>query len=105
VKQHRCQVAVELGGCLDFAPMDDTAGEWSARHELAKIEEFYAAGGQVDFLDLDGLIRRLMHPENREDRQRCDSIEKAADELVDALRLHQAAHPRTRFWLLSNFHN
>ena len=31
LKEHRYQVAVELGGCLDFAPMDDTAGEWSAR--------------------------------------------------------------------------
>ena len=105
VKEHRYQIAVELGGCLDFAPMDDTAGEWSARHELAKIDKFYAAGGQVDFLDLDGPIRRLMHPENRRDRQRLDSIEKAADELVDALRLHQQAHPKTKFWLLSNFPN
>ena len=104
-KDHRYQIAVELGGCLDFAPMDDRAGEWSARHELAKVEKFYAAGGQVDFLDIDGPIRRLMHPENRRDRQRFDSIEKAADELVDALRLHQQAHPKTRFWLLSNFPN
>ena len=105
VKEHHFQVAVELGGCLDFAPMDDTAGEWSARLELAKLEKFYAAGGQVDFLDVDGPIRRLMHPEERRDGKRFDSIEKAADELVDALRLHQAAHPKTRFWLLSNFPN
>jgi len=28
--------------------MDETAGEWSARHELAKLDKFYAAGGQVD---------------------------------------------------------
>lgn len=104
-KDHRYQIAVELGGCLDFAPMDDRAGEWSTRHELAKIEKWYGAGGQVDFLDLDGPLRRLIHPENRRDRQRFDSIEKAADELVDALRLHQQAHPKTRFWLLSNFPN
>jgi creatinine amidohydrolase len=105
VQENRYQVAVELGGCLDFAPMDDTAGEWSARHELAKINKFYAAGGKVDFLDLDGPIRRLMYPENRRDGRRFDSIEKAADELVDALRLHTEAHPKTRFWLLSNFPN
>jgi len=105
VKAQGWQVAVELGGCLDFAPMDDTAGEWSARHELAKIGKFYAAGGKVDFLDLDGPIRRLMHPENRRDQQCFDSVEKAADELVDALRLHRQAHPETRFWLLTNFPN
>ena len=105
VKEQRYQVAVELGGCLDFAPMDDTAGEWSARHELAKIEKLHAAGGQVDFLDVDGPIRRLMHPENRPDGRRFESVEKAADELVDALRLHRQANPKTQFWLLSNFPN
>lgn len=105
VKAQGWQVAVELGGCLDFAPMDDTAGEWSARHELAKIGKFYAAGGKVDFLDLDGPIRRLTHPENRRDQRHFDSVEKAADELVDALRLHRQAHSEIRFWLLTNFPN
>ncbi|MBE7501708.1 MAG: penicillin acylase family protein [Verrucomicrobiales bacterium] len=105
VNAQRYQVAVELGGCLDFAPMDDTAGEWSARHELAKLAKWYAAGGTVDFLDVDGPIRRLLHPENRRDGRRFDSLERAADELVDALRLHRQAHPNTRFWLLTNFPN
>lgn len=105
VRAHDLQVAVELGGCLDFSPMDDTAGEWSARHELAALAHFYAAGGRVDYLDLDGPIRRLLHPENRRDGRRFDSIDKAADELVDALKLHRAAHPETKYWLLTNFPN
>lgn len=104
-RAHNLQVAVELGGCLDFAPMDDTAGEWSARHELAAIENFHAAGGKVDFLDIDGPIRRLMRPNNRRDSRSFDSIEKAADELVDALRIHHEAHPETQYWLLTNFPN
>jgi hypothetical protein len=29
VRAHNLRVAVELGGCLDFSPMDETAGEWS----------------------------------------------------------------------------
>jgi len=104
-KAHDLKVAVELGGCLDFSPLDDTAGEWSARRELAAIENFYSAGGKVDFLDIDGPIRRLMHPHKRRDGRKFDSIEKAADELVDALRIHREAHPETRYWLLTNFPN
>ena len=105
VRAHNLRVAVELGGCLDFSPMDDTAGEWSAQHELAALANFYAAGGRVDYLDLDGPIRRLLHPENRRDGRRFDSIGKAADELVDTLKLHRAAHPETKYWLLTNFPN
>ena len=105
VKAHDLKVAVELGGCLDFSPLDDSAGEWSARRELAAIENFYSAGGKVDFLDIDGPIRRLMHPNNRRDGRSFDSIEKAADELIDALRIHREVHPETRYWLLTNFPN
>jgi hypothetical protein len=105
VNAQKYQVAVELGGCLDFAPMDDNAGRWSAQHELAKLAKFYAAGGTVDFLDLDGPIRRLLHPEKRRDTRRFDSVEEAADQLVEALRLHRRAHPSTRYWLLTNFPN
>jgi hypothetical protein len=105
VKYHELKVAVELGGCLDFSPLDDTAGEWSARRELAAIENFYAVGGKVDYLDIDGPIRRLLHPQNRRDGRKFESIERAADELVDALRIHQAAHPETQYWLLTNFPN
>ncbi len=105
VRAHNLRVAVELGGCLDFSPMDDSAGEWSAQHELAALANFYAAGGRVDYLDLDGPIRRLLHPENRSDGRHFDSIDKAADELVDSLKLHRAAHPETRYWLLTNFPN
>lgn len=105
VKNHNLKVAVELGGCLDFSPLDDTAGEWSARRELAAMENFYAVGGKVDYLDIDGPIRRLLHPQNRRDGKKFESIEGAADELVDALRIHRAAHPETQYWLLTNFPN
>jgi len=98
------RVAVELGCCLDFGPMDDTNGEWSAQLELAKIDKWYAAGGKVDFLDLDGPVRRLMFPE-RPDGKRFDSMEAAADEVVDSVRTFHQAHPEMRFWHLTNFPN
>ena len=72
-----------IGLLSRFAPMDDAAGEWSAKHELAKIEKLYHAGGKVDFLDLDGPIRRLMHPDGRRDGQSYQSMQKAAQEVVD----------------------
>ena len=105
VQQQGYQVSVECGGTLDFAPMDETNGEVSARIELAKLAKFYTAGGRVDFLNLDGPVRRLMHPENRRDGRRFDSVEKAVDELVDYLNLVRKAHPEIRFFLLTNFPN
>jgi len=103
-KQHY-QVAVECGCCLDFGPMDETNGEWSAKLELAKIDKWYAAGGKVDFLDLDGPVRRLMFPEGRTDGQRFASMEAAADQVVKAVRIVHEAHPEIGFWHLTNFPN
>ena len=105
VNENGFQVAVELGGCLDFSPMDETAGKWSVHHELAKLKKFYDAGGRVDFLDVDGPIRRLLYPEHRQDDKRFESIDKAAEQLADALKVHHQAHPEIRFWLLTNFPN
>ena len=105
VREGDYQVAVECGCCLEFAPLDETNGETSARIELAKIDKFYAAGGKVDYLDLDGPIRRLMHPGGRRDARRFESMEKAADEMVDAVRMLHQAHPEIRFWHLTNFPN
>ncbi|NLI00554.1 MAG: hypothetical protein GX446_13800 [Chthonomonadales bacterium] len=105
VKQDRLKVAVELGCCLDFGPMDDTNGEWSARSELAALDRWYAVGGRVDYLDLDGPVRRLMHPDNRTDGKRFDSMEAAAGEVVDSVRIFHAAHPEMKYWHLTNFPN
>ena len=105
VREQGYQVAIECGCCLEFAPLDDTNGESSARIELAKIDKLYAAGGKVDFLDLDGPIRRLMHPGGRREAQRFESMEEAADEMVDAVRAIHRAHPEIRFWHLTNFPN
>jgi len=105
VREQGYQVAIECGGCLDFGPMDDTNGEWSARLELAKIDKWYAAGGKVDFLDLDGPVRRLMHPGDRPDGPRFESVARAAGEVVDAVRTFRQAHPEMRFWHLTNFPN
>jgi hypothetical protein len=105
-KENHLQVVVELGGCIGDgnAILDNNIGEWSANSELAKIERFYAAGGRVDFLDLDGPIRRLLYSD-RPGHENFDSVEKAAEQLVNALRVHRKAHPETKYWLVTNFPN
>ena len=44
VRAHHLQVAVELGGCLDFSPMDDTAGEWSAQYRTGGAGQLLCGG-------------------------------------------------------------
>jgi len=104
IREQNYQVAIECGGTLDFAPMNSTNGERSAAIELAKIDKFYAVGGKVDFLNIDGPVRRLMHPKNKR-RGSFDSVDKAADELVDYLNIVHSKHPDLRFFLLTNFPN
>lgn len=105
VKRHRLRVAVEVGGCLDFGPMDETNGEWSAHSELSALDRWYAAGGRVDYLDLDGPVRRLLYPENRTDGKRFESMDAAADQVVKAVRTFHSAHPEMKYWHLTNFPN
>jgi len=104
LKDNRIQVAVECGGTLGFARMDDKNGEDSARRELARFNRFYQAGGRIDYLDLDGPVRRLLYPKRRDDK-RFTSIDKAADQLLVYLTKIKQAHPDIRFFLLTNFPN
>jgi hypothetical protein len=105
VKENRLQVAVELGCCLDFGPMDETNGEWSARSETTALDRWYAAGGRVDYLDLDGPVRRLLFPENRSDGKCFTSMDAAADQVVRSVQYFRRAHPNMRYWHLTNFPN
>ena len=97
------RVAVECGGTLGFAPLDDTNGEASARIELKAFNRYAAAGGKIDYLDLDGPVRRLLYPPNN--RKGFTSVERCADELVDYMRAVRKAHSDIRFNLLTNFPN
>ncbi len=103
LRDSRIQVAVECGGTLGFAPLDETNGEKSAEIELGKLERWYSAGGKVDFLDLDGPVRRLLYP--GKGKKAFASVERCAGELMDYLRAVRKAHPELRFFLLANFPN
>ena len=106
VKANGFRVSIECGGTLGFAPLDDTNGEASARIELAKIDKWYAAGGSVDYLNLDGPVRRLLYPRRgKKTLPSFGSIEDCAGELMDYMRAVKAAHAGIRFFLLTNFPN
>ena len=102
LKENRIQVAVECGGTLGYAPLDETNGEKSAEIELRNIDKWYRAGGKVDYLDLDGPVRRLLYPKGKKG---FTSVEKCAPELMDYMRAVRKAHPKIRFFLLTNFPN
>jgi len=104
LKDNRIPVAFECGGTLGFARMDDRNGEDSARRELARFRRFIKAGGRIDYLDLDGPVRRLLYPK-RKDGKRFTSAARAADQLMVYLTHVKKAHPKIRFFLLTNFPN
>lgn len=104
LRRNRLKVVVELGCCLDFGPMDNTNGDWSSKHELEKIDRWYAAGGKVDYVDLDGPVRRLLFPEPNDDKHFTD-VAAAVEQAVVSVRAFHRAHPDMRFWHLTNFPN
>jgi len=106
VRENGLKVSVECGGTLGFAPLDDRNGEFSARIELAKLDKWRRAGGRIDYLNLDGPVRRLLYP--RRGKRRIPgftSIEDCANELMDYIRAVKAVYPGVRFFLLTNFPN
>jgi hypothetical protein len=103
LKTNDIKISVECGGLLEYAPLDDTNGESTARIELAKIENLAGAGGTPDFLNMDGPIRRLMFP--GEGKKGFESVERCADQLVIYMKKVRERYPEIQFFLLTNFPN
>ncbi|MFV1967434.1 MAG: hypothetical protein ACC628_18550 [Pirellulaceae bacterium] len=100
------KVSIECGGTLGFAGLNDNNGERSAAIELAKINKWYQAGGKVDYLNLDGPVRRLLHPTGgRRHLPGFTSVERCARELADYMKAVKGQHPEIQFFLLTNFPN
>ncbi len=103
VAEHNLKVSVECGGTLDFGPMDETNGRWSAEHEMAKIAGFVDAGGRIDFLNLDGPIRRLMY--STDHREGLNDLDACVEQLIVYMQTVHAEYPDIEFFLLTNFPN
>jgi len=109
LKQNNIKVAVECGGTLGYAPLDDTNGEASAKIELKAFRRFVQCGGTIDYLDMDGPVRRLLYPpkgrKGTKKRKGFTSIDRCADELLDYMRAVRKVYPRIQFFVLTNFPN
>jgi hypothetical protein len=104
VRERNIQVSVECGGTVN-ADWQDQAGERAAAVELAKIAKWTKAGGVVDYLNLDGPVCRLLGHGGWNRGAPFTSIERCADELMDYMSAVKRAHPKIRFFLLTNFPN
>ena len=106
VRKNGLEVVVECGGTLNPDWQDET-GERSAKVELAGFNKWYAAGGKVDYLDLDGPVRRLLGRAGwgKDPEKRFVSYERCARELMEYMAAVKKAHPKIQFFLLTNFPN
>ncbi len=99
-------VSVELGGILTMNPMDENVGEETFRIESEKLQPLKEAGIELDYVNLDGPIRRALNdPLNKKGIDPLPSLDMAADELIDYMRLMRGEFPEVEFFLLSNFPN
>lgn len=106
LKKHNIKAAVECGGTLSWAPMDNTNGRESARMELKKIQPLLDAGIYPAYLDLDGPIRRVLHPKvDGVERKGFSNIEDCVDQLVEYMRAVREKIPNVQFFAITNFPN
>ncbi len=89
-------------------PMKRGVGRITAQTEIAKIDMLLKAGGVPSYLNMDGPIRRLMHPGQdvgKEDIPGLTDINEVAAEIVDYLKEWRKSFPKIKFFELSNFPN
>ena len=108
VEARGIEIAVECAGLCNWrAKHGDHAGEMSFQDEFRKVKRYLDAGGRVKYLDMDGPFRRMFYQRTKAGMTRSDyhTLDTAAQELVDAMRLWREAVPELEFYLLTNFPN
>jgi hypothetical protein len=102
LKQYDIKIAVECAGLFDWYAIDgDQAGELSFAFEYGIVEKILNAGGTVDYLNMDGPIRRMVYPDSVEAGYH--TVDSACDELVDCMQLWRQHIPNIKFCVLTNF--
>ena len=97
------ELAVEAGGTDPDWGCDELNGESSAQLELRKLDRYFAVGGAVDYLVLDGPLSRVIAGGRAEN---CGwTLAQGIEELVDYFQAVHAIRPEIRIGLLVNFPN
>jgi hypothetical protein len=104
------KIAIELGGLLDWhASKGNMAGESSFQQDWANLQEFIKLikeidpSRNIDILDMDGPIRRMLFPNNK--KENYHTIESAVDELFEVVKWWRDSIPTIEINLLTNFPN
>ena len=104
------KIAIELGGLLDWhASKGNMAGESSFQQDWANVQEFIKLikeidpNRNIDILDMDGPIRRMLFPNNK--KENYHTIESAVDELFEVVKWWKDSIPTIDINLLTNFPN
>ena len=106
LRRYRLQVSIECAG-TQTPDWGDEAGERTARQHGMIFRKWLRLGGRIDYLDMDGPIRRLLGHlgKGRKPRQPFTSYDRCARELVDFMRETSRQFGGVRFFLLTNFPN
>ncbi|MHB1462885.1 MAG: hypothetical protein ACYC1M_16465 [Armatimonadota bacterium] len=83
-------------------------GASTAQTEMLKMDKLFQAGGVPSYLNMDGPIRRLMHPgqdASRDDIPGMTDINLVADEIVGYMKEWRKLFPKMKFFELTNFPN
>ncbi|MBL0176946.1 MAG: T9SS type A sorting domain-containing protein [Ignavibacteria bacterium] len=104
------RIAVEMGGLVDWrADKKDQSAEFSFLDEFAKLKPFIAAikeidpSRNIDMLDFDGPIRRMLYPNNAKADHH--TLSTAVAELFEVLQMYRDSIPGVEVNLLTNFPN
>ena len=107
-------LGIECAGLCDWrAKEGDQAGELSFADEYRKVERLVTpvadggAGGAIAYLQMDGPFRRMLYQKVGDVPAKTgyQTLDTAAIELIDAMRLWRDKLPELQFHLLTNFPN
>jgi hypothetical protein len=111
-KKHDFQLSIECGGTLGHFPVDENNGRRSGEVEVKLADKIVAAGGRLDYFDMDGPVSRLL----RTGRHRFDfgkkfkyegwdTIEPCVEQMISSMNTTLEKHPGVKFFALTNFPN
>jgi hypothetical protein len=86
----------------NWLPFDSSLGEQTASYDIQRINRVAAMGGKIDYINLDGPFRDMLHPNFPASLGGGLSITTACEELIDYMQTINTAYPNVQFFILWN---